>query len=91
MILPSNLNITPGKVWIKENIDQFLPSGGVGPSWPASCPEGFQAGGEALRESLGGRISFVVQGSQYMNTASPWTPRICSLPNFCNIEVTNQK
>ncbi len=76
MILVLNLNITPGEVKIKENIDQFLPFGGVGPSWP-----------EALRESLGGRISFVVQGSQYMNTASPRTPRICSLRNFCNIEV----
>jgi selenium metabolism protein YedF len=36
---------------------------------------------------LGGRISFVVQGSQYIYTASPWTPRICTLRNFCNIDV----
>jgi hypothetical protein len=39
-----------------------------------------------LRESLGGRISFVVQNSRYMYTASPWTPRSCNLRNFCNIE-----
>ncbi len=35
MILPLNLNITPGEVWIKENIDQFLPSGKV---WEAASP-----------------------------------------------------
>jgi hypothetical protein len=40
-----------------------------------------------LRESLGGRISFVVQDSQYIYTTSPWTPRICNLRNFRNIEV----
>jgi len=40
-----------------------------------------------LWESLGGHISFVVQDSQYAYTASPWTPRICNLRNFCNIEV----
>jgi hypothetical protein len=40
-----------------------------------------------LRENLEGRISFVVQDSQYAYTASPWTPRICNLRNFCNIEV----
>jgi hypothetical protein len=40
-----------------------------------------------LQERLGGRISFVVQDSQYIYTASPWTPRICNLRNFCNIEV----
>jgi len=40
-----------------------------------------------LRESLGGRISFVVQDSQYAYTASPWTTRIYNLRNFCNIKV----
>ena len=40
-----------------------------------------------LRESLGSRISFVVQGSRYAYTASPWTPRICNFRNFCIIEV----
>jgi len=40
------------------------------------------------RKSLGGRISFVVQDSQYAYTASPWSPRICNLRNFYNIEVT---
>ncbi|HMK64452.1 MAG TPA: hypothetical protein VK564_01575, partial [Thermodesulfobacteriota bacterium] len=38
-------------------------------------------------ESLGDCISFVVQDSQYIYTASPWTPRICNLRNLCNIKV----
>jgi len=37
-----------------------------------------------LRESRVGCISFVVQGSRYKNTASPWTPRICNLRGFYN-------
>ena len=40
-----------------------------------------------LRESRGYRISFVVKGSQYVTTASPLTPRICSILDFCSNRV----
>jgi hypothetical protein len=67
--------VTPGEVWNLIKYRSIFTLRGLGPSRP-----------EALRESLGGRISFVVQGSQYIYTASPWTPRICTLRNFRNIE-----
>ena len=40
-----------------------------------------------LRESRGHHISFVVKGSRYVTTASPLTPRVCSILDFCNVRV----
>ncbi|OGP51964.1 MAG: hypothetical protein A2Y79_11845 [Deltaproteobacteria bacterium RBG_13_43_22] len=42
-------------------------------------------------ESLRGRISFVVQGSQYAYAASSWILRICNLRNFCDAKVKTKK
>jgi hypothetical protein len=38
-----------------------------------------------LRESRGYRISFVVKGSRYFSTASPFPSRSCSILDFCNV------
>lgn len=45
---------------------------------PCFLPEG---------KALWHRISFVLKGSRYKNTASPLTPRICGPLGFCNIRV----
>jgi hypothetical protein len=38
-------------------------------------------------ESRGYCISFAVKGSRYVTTASPLTPRIYSILDFCNVRV----
>ena len=38
-------------------------------------------------ESRWHRNSFVVKGLRYNTTASPFTPRICSTLDFCNVRV----
>jgi hypothetical protein len=40
-----------------------------------------------LLEAGGYHISFVVKGSRYVTTASPLTPRICGILDFCNVRV----
>jgi len=39
------------------------------------------------RESRGYRISFVIEGSQYVTTASPSKPWTCGILDFCNVRV----
>jgi len=41
----------------------------------------------AWRRQGGYSISFIAKGSQYLNTASPLTPRICNTLDFCNVRV----
>jgi hypothetical protein len=38
-------------------------------------------------ESRGYRISFVIEGSRYVTTASPSKPWICGILDFCSVRV----